>query len=551
MQAAYIRDPSSLPPSSVLLLPQLPFSLQPQVPTLFPTADISGAMLAFGMMSSTCNSPAIFNASPTFPLTSCAGPNHFGGVVQQTAAVQPSTCTATEHNFLGNNTAIPDSAVHHRRPSPTLIVSDLQSTESSSPLHTCQIISDPSHRPPPLEGPATVNASAEAGTRKSLSDVSSAVWGTFDEEWCVGKIFPILPGRLSFTVHEDDEQTKREIKDKPKLFFFSSEAQESYEPFCHDFGPVNLAALYHFCMLVDEKMTEPRLKQRHLVYYCENDSSSITNAAFLLSAYVMLRRGLSPEDSYAPFKRIRASPLKPFRDASHFPSEYDLSILDCLRGLLRAAKLGWFSLDTFDVEDYVRWNHPSFDFHVVCPKLIAFRGPDVRRKFKEDPTAFGPTKCIGAFKSKGVSAIIRLNEPETYDATEVEKMGIRHYDLQFEDCTAPPRAIVEKFLRICKEEEGSVAVHCRAGLGRTGTLIAVYIMAAYRFSANEAIAWLRLVRPGSVIGRQQHFLKSLERGIFPQKEPVEVELARRKESKRMAEQLSHAMFSRFKRCKSS
>ena len=30
-----------------------------------------------------------------------------------------------------------------------------------------------------------------------------------------------------------------------------------------------------------------------------------------------------------------------------------------------------------------------------------------------------------------------------------------------------------------------------AGLGRTGTLIACYIMKHYRFTAAEAIAWLR------------------------------------------------------------
>ncbi|XP_067846687.1 dual specificity protein phosphatase CDC14AB isoform X2 [Heptranchias perlo] len=46
-----------------------------------------------------------------------------------------------------------------------------------------------------------------------------------------------------------------------------------------------------------------------------------------------------------------------------------------------------------------------------------------------------------------------------------------------------------------------------AGLGRTGTLIACYIMKHYRFTAAEAIGWIRICRPGSIIGPQQHFLE--------------------------------------------
>jgi protein-tyrosine phosphatase len=45
--------------------------------------------------------------------------------------------------------------------------------------------------------------------------------------------------------------------------------------------------------------------------------------------------------------------------------------------------------------------------------------------------------------------------------------------------------------------EGVVAVHCRAGLGRTGTLIGLWLMRHRGFAAREAIAWLRIVRPGS------------------------------------------------------
>lgn len=46
-----------------------------------------------------------------------------------------------------------------------------------------------------------------------------------------------------------------------------------------------------------------------------------------------------------------------------------------------------------------------------------------------------------------------------------------------------------------------------AGLGRTGTLIACYIMKHYKFTHGEAIAWIRICRPGSIIGPQQNFLE--------------------------------------------
>lgn len=45
-----------------------------------------------------------------------------------------------------------------------------------------------------------------------------------------------------------------------------------------------------------------------------------------------------------------------------------------------------------------------------------------------------------------------------------------------------------------------------AGLGRTGTLIGCYLMKHYKLTSREVIGWIRICRPGSIIGPQQHWL---------------------------------------------
>ncbi len=99
----------------------------------------------------------------------------------------------------------------------------------------------------------------------------------------------------------------------------------------------------------------------------------------------------------------------------------------------------------------------------------------------------------------GIRALINLTE-EPLPEEILKEVGILTEHIPVVDFTAPTLKQVEQALAMIHFYLGRnmpVAVHCIAGLGRTGTILACYLVGEGK-SADEAIAVIRRWRHGSV-----------------------------------------------------
>lgn len=311
-----------------------------------------------------------------------------------------------------------------------------------------------------------------------------------------------VPGLVFFQSLLPGQSKPRDAGD---VVFVAVERELQYEPMHEDFGPLNLGCTMRFCGFLNRLLLEPNSR----VCLClPPDLRLKANAACLLASWGVLFYGMAPETAVARFDSMH---LPAFRDASPMglSSDYALTILDCLHSMLKAVRCGYLHPMRFDIAAYHYYEQPEHgDLTWVSPKFLAFAGPE--DPYDNNCDSLPPEHYTSYFQQHQIALVIRLNAPR-YDASVFRKAGIKHLDLYFPDGSCPSESVLQQFLYACEHARGPVAVHCTAGLGRTGTCIAAYMMKHKAFSAKEAIGWLRLCRPGSVVGLQQHYLERMDR----------------------------------------
>ncbi|XP_028661161.1 dual specificity protein phosphatase CDC14B isoform X3 [Erpetoichthys calabaricus] len=329
-----------------------------------------------------------------------------------------------------------------------------------------------------------------------------------EEEQMTVDVCICITDRLYFSI------LQHKPKSNAERHYFSIDDELSYENFYADFGPLNLAMFYRYCCKLNKKLKSFTLSKKKIIHYTCGDQKKQANAAYLIYSYAVVYLKKTPEEAYTLLTSEKTSFLV-FRDASFGTCTYNLSILDCLHGINKAFQYGWLDFNNFDVEEYEHYERAeNGDFNWIIPgKFLAFSGPHSKSKIENGYPLHAPEAYFPYFRKHNITTVIRLNK-KMYDAKRFTDLGFEHHDLFFVDGSTPSDAIVRKFLNICENAEGAIAVHCKAGLGRTGTLIGCYMMKHYRMTTAETIAWIRICRPGSIIGPQQNFLQEKESSLW-------------------------------------
>ena len=308
---------------------------------------------------------------------------------------------------------------------------------------------------------------------------------------------------LYIDIHIDEEETKYLIQTKRQNFYFSTSHYESYIPFNNDYGPINIYNIFEFCVQIHYRLTHPKIQNRNIVYYIYNDVNGyyLLNTLLLFSVFILTHyKKTANEVILIMHHHFNHCPTY-FIDCVTPDGGYISSLTDCIHAISYLLQNNITNVQSFNYNDFMYClDFPERDMTIIPHRIIAMIEPNVEKI----------TQIKQELVKRNVKHIIQLNDDIEYDKSIfIDKMT--HNNMSFEDCSTPSIDLAMEFVSFLKKTENDIiAIHCKAGLGRTGLFVCIYLMITFGIDARKSIAMLRMYRSGSIMGYQGHFLEMIE-----------------------------------------
>ena len=217
------------------------------------------------------------------------------------------------------------------------------------------------------------------------------------------------------------------------------------------------------------------------------------------------------------FDWLDDSLVENFRDATYSKADFYLTLEVCCRGLELGVILGWFRsperddremLGEINILEYRHYDSPAnSDFQAAVPgRFIAFKGPadlgglayadgdDGARTFSRPPTPT-PSPTTSALRPWSSSTRSRTTPRPSPPAASGTTRCPSPTATARRPPSSPPSSRPPK---PPSPPAGRSPCTAGPGPGRTGTLIALHLMRSHGLTAQAAMGWLRVMRPGSV-----------------------------------------------------
>ena len=113
-----------------------------------------------------------------------------------------------------------------------------------------------------------------------------------------------------------------------------------------------------------------------------------------------------------------------------------------------------------------------------------------------------------AYKTAGIQTVVMLlseQEASQHSGRDIrqlyEQNGLQVISSPVEDFSAPPHgsfdAAIQQVIRLAQQGQ-AIAIHCHAGIGRTGMFAACLARELWGWNSDDAIAWVRQFIPQAV-----------------------------------------------------